>query len=266
MKVGIRQAVSGVEASRYFDAIRNQILGDLEANRNDRSLAGRVDPLVLPLVSFINSSFEQYVTSSSCSGRISLFHKGKVEGDHALTNEPWLRERKRGAFGRGALFQSHDFLPDIELTVRESLIPILTEFAEWRAGQLITPTTVATELLQLKYEPMILHIICKDIEAAASLLQCASEAAQTNSGIVSCSKGTPESRKITCCITSPLIVDIPLLSHGSWALGSTVFTNEAWMGLLRHTLGHMNRLAAENLRRMHLLQEKMQVRLLAGGH
>ncbi|KPA85023.1 putative mitochondrial hypothetical protein [Leptomonas pyrrhocoris] len=260
----LRKAVPGVAESHFFTSMRKQILTDLQSNTNDKSLAGRVDPQIAGLVHYVNSSFPQYVTSSSCAGRVSLFHKGGKESKGTAkvtesTSNPeavasaaalLIERRKRGSFGQGTLFQSHDALPeDTRGAVAELIVPALEKFWVWRQTQASKPALYASEVLQLKFEPMILHVLCADIEAAAELLSCGSESGQMNSGVVSCSRGTKEHRKITCCITSPLCVDVPLFAHDAWCLPHESFRSDAWATFLSCTVRHINVLFEENTRR-----------------
>ncbi|CAJ1033024.1 Methyltransferase TYW3, putative [Leishmania lindenbergi] len=257
--------------------MRAQILSDLRTNTNDRSLAGRVDPQVAEVVDYINGSFTQYVTSSSCGGRVSLFHKGETSSGTASSPqaavEPGdslvlraassVERRKRGSFGRGTLFQSHDPLPtDTSITVRNGIVPVLEQFWMWRQGQLSDALLRTTEVLQLKFEPMILHVLCADVKAAAELLKCGSESGQMNSGIVSCSRGTKTHPKITCCLTSPLCIDVPLFAHDLWCISPADFRSNVWVTFLTASLNHVNTLFAENAaRRKRLVWE---LRSLAG--
>ncbi|GET91714.1 methyltransferase TYW3, putative [Leishmania tarentolae] len=272
----LRAAVSGVEESQYFASMRAQILSDLRTNTNDRSLAGRVDPQIAELVEYINSSFTQYVTSSSCGGRATLFHKGITSdgtgsapyttaepvGSSLATDVSSAERRKRGSFGRGTLYQSHDPLPtDTCITVRESIVPALEEFWAWRQAQTSDARLQTTEMLQLKFEPMILHVLCADFQAAAELLKCGSESGQMNSGIVSCSRGTTAHRKITCCITSPLCVDVPLFSHDTWCISPANFRSNVWTTFLTATLSHINALFAENATRRKRFEVELHARV-----
>lgn len=275
--LALRKAVAGVEESQFFSSMRKQILADLQANTNDRSLAGRVDPQIAALVHYINTSFPQFVTSSSCAGRVSLFHKGVKHASTPLTTttdsaafeapgtgtaSSLVERRKRGSFGRGTLYQSHDALPeDTSSVVADSIVPALTDFWAWRQTQISDTALYTSEVLQLKFEPMILHVLCADIEAAAELLTCGSESGQMNSGVVSCSRGTKSHRKITCCITSPLCVDIPLFAHNRWCLPSDDFRSEAWTTLLTSTLHHVNILFDENARRRERFVAELRNRL-----
>ncbi|RNF27537.1 tRNA wybutosine-synthesizing protein 3 [Trypanosoma conorhini] len=238
---------------------REKILADLRENRNDKSHAGRVDPLVAPLVHLINDKFRCYVTSSSCSGRVSLFHRGQV----SAAVEGQRAERKRGAFGQGALFQTHDAFSDVERAVEQLLVPALEGFSVWRTKQHEDdPLIYETELLQLKFEPMIVHVLCETMDDAARLLQCATESGQMESGVLSCSRGTSDARKITCCITSPLCVDIPLFAQGRWLLGHARFSSPEWKFLLTNTLIHINTLFSANEARRSRFAGEVQRRLL----
>ncbi|ORC87466.1 uncharacterized protein TM35_000222650 [Trypanosoma theileri] len=248
--------------STLFLERREKILSDLRENKNDKSLAGRVDPQIAPLVMFINENFTSYVTSSSCSGRASLFHKG-------LTSDPLPTERverKRGSFGQGTLFQSHDRFHDMESVVVEHLTPTLENFAAWRKQQEEyknnDPVVYKTELLQLKFEPMIIHILCETMEDASKLLQCATESGQMESGVLSFSRWTNEQRKITCCITSSLRLDIPLFAEGQWLLGHANFNSPEWRALLMNSVRHMNMLFDENEERRSRFTSELKTRLL----
>ncbi|KAG5496437.1 hypothetical protein JKF63_02739 [Porcisia hertigi] len=272
----LRKSVAGVEESQFFASMRTQILSDLRTNANDRSLAGRVDPQVMGLVDYINRSFTQYVTSSSCGGRVSLFHKGVASGGTATSSQTaaetaqssasqtaasLVERRKRGSFGRGTLFQSHDPLPtDTSIAVRESIVPALERFWEWRQEEPSDAVLQASEVLQLKFEPMILHVLCADVKAAAELLKCATESGQMNSGIVSCSRGTEANPKITCCITSPLCVDVPLYAHNTWLISPADFCSDVWAAFLTGILNHVNALFAENTRRRDRFELEVRTR------
>lgn len=273
----LRKAVAGVEESQFFSSMRKQIISDLQTNANDKSLAGRVDPQIAELVHYVNASFPQYVTSSSCAGRVSLFHKGVKESqttakspasgaddDAAATVAgPLAERRKRGSFGLGTLYQSHDPLPtDTRGVVATSIVPVLEQFWAWRSTQVTDPLLHTSEVLQLKFEPMILHVLCADVEAAAELLKCGSESGQMNSGIVSCSRGTKAHRKITCCITSPLCVDVPLFAHDTWCLPCDNFRSETWAVFLNSTLRHVNVLFDENARRRERFVAELRTRLM----
>lgn len=171
-------------------------------------------------------------------------------------------KRKRGDFGLGTLFQSHDTLDPLEDVVNKQLIPALTGFYSWRQTQRSDALTCETELLQLKFEPMIVHILCADMEAASVLLQCASESGQMNSGVLSCSRGTRDYPKVTCCITSPLVMDIPLYHLDQYIISPEDFHSSSWVQLLHHSVQYANMLFAENLKRKRRFISELDKRVL----
>ena len=59
-----------------FSSRKRSILEELK-NDKDNSPKGTVDAPIIPLLQFINS-LEDYVTTSSCSGRHSIFMHSKV--------------------------------------------------------------------------------------------------------------------------------------------------------------------------------------------
>ena len=113
----------------------------------DKSPKGSLDEPTAPLVHDINRH-PDYVTTSSCSGRVSLF---ATFGD----------ERNRG--GRW-LFVQHATVTIREVT--DALTPPPTQ-----------PATPPPELVLFKHEPGILHVQCRHLEAAKRLLQACSRPA-----------------------------------------------------------------------------------------
>ena len=120
----------------------------------DKSPKGSLDEPTAPLVHDINRH-PDYVTTSSCSGRVSLF---ATFGD----------EHNRG--GRWLLVQ-HATVTVRELT--EALTPPPTQ-----------PAAPPPELVLFKHEPAILHVQCRHLEAAKRLLQVALGAGFRESGVV----------------------------------------------------------------------------------
>ena len=101
--------------------------------KEDKSLKGSWDEKILSLCSAINSK-KDFFTSSSCSGRIVLI---KTSDSHKKQDTAWL-------------FTSHkevsykDIEPSLEGLPEETVI--------------------------FRYEPFILHIVCRDLQSADSLL------------------------------------------------------------------------------------------------
>lgn len=283
-------------SSFNFSAAREAIIRDLQENTNDKSLAKKVDKRVLPLVSWINregdasDSFGSYVTTSSCSGRILLFHRCDVRGVP--------RRAKRGSLGKGKLVEWHDPVADVEHAVHTRIIPAIQSLAEVICRREEQETDdypfSCSELLHLQFRPMILHILAKDAGSAALLLKCARESGQNASGVLSLSHACSEDEhgevkmlssalgKLTCCITSSLAIDVPLYANGRWLLsippskdfgkrsvsstnpeserGGTCIDQE-WECLLANTILHANDLFTINFQRMNRFLAEMKRRM-----
>jgi tRNA(Phe) wybutosine-synthesizing methylase Tyw3 len=250
----------------WFAANRLEILHNIEHNQKDKSLAGGVDPLIRPLVDFINRD-TRYVTLSSCSGRYSLFHRVSTsrapasrlsDSDQELEGSASKPSMKRGA-GLGTLYQTHDpFDADrgadtsAELAL-QALAPLLLP------GR---PSVEGDELLQLKFEPMILHVMCSGLEDAVRLLNAANDAGLRRSGILAVSRraaAQPSSSegKYTVNLTSALHFDVPVMVNGRWCVADTSSMSE-----LRHCFRHWAATAAglfaENTKRMGRLEQALQ--------
>lgn len=254
--------------STWFEQFRADTLRHLAQNTNDKSLAGRVDPLVLPLVTAINAHAEM-VTLSSCSGRLTLFHRGTTSvpvGDGDATSQL----AKRGALGRGTLFQTHDPILDkarVDVVVQD-LMTAIDAFVQWRRGLGVSVggAAVANELLQFKFEPMILHIMVGELEHATRILNAASESGQRRSGILAVSRcsGAQQKKpqKITVNVTSALCFDVPLFTHGSFAL---LDNREQLEVSIRDWTTHASSLFSENTVRMERFQRELSKRFPVGG-
>ena len=120
-------------------------------DNQDKSKKGEVDELVISLIDKINS-FEDYFTTSSCSGRIMIIKPSGVKKD-----VEWL-------------FSSHN---EVE---PELLIKKIHDFAN-----------KSKEQLWFKIEGFILHIACRDMESADKLLKLVKKIGLKRSGIVSTS-------------------------------------------------------------------------------
>ena len=114
-----------------FASDRNQLLSRLEAGR-DLSPKGQIDKPIAALVQFINGISVHYVTTSSCSGRISVYESG---GPKVIR---WLLVR------HGVITTS---------LVKAALISASTN----------------APLVNFKCEPFILHVQCSNLESASVL-------------------------------------------------------------------------------------------------
>ncbi|XP_055939017.1 tRNA wybutosine-synthesizing protein 3 homolog isoform X2 [Argiope bruennichi] len=137
--------------------------------REDLSRKGSVDDKIFDLVCFINAQ-EFYVTTSSCSGRTSVFVHSE--------------QRKKGC---DWLLISHDIVrPDDVIQALEN-----------HSGS-------AT----LKFEPFVLHVQCSTVEAAQKLHTASIESGFRNSGMSVSKKGKIISAiRSTLCLEVPLSCD-----------------------------------------------------------
>lgn len=162
-----------------------------QSSKQDRSLIGSIDIGILHLVNEINR-IESLVTTSSCSGRLTLFHQEKIErdkegeetkdvGDEKREDEahsPDSRERhavgkkKRGK-GKGFLFVSHN--PSIDKSLSHTLYNIVND-------TLAKDEYSSRSTIRLTFEPMILHVRCESLLAADLLMAAAHDAGLRRSG------------------------------------------------------------------------------------
>lgn len=162
-----------------FNQSKKEILKNLKL-AIDKSPKGNVD---LPIRTFIHRINEHvdYVTTSSCSGRISVFQ-------HPNDSD----ENKGGKW----IIASHDVVtPDQLLSV-------------------LTPSLIReTKKLIFKHEPFIMHVQCRDLDAAKALLQVGLAKGFRESGIVLGQK------KIMVAIrTTANSLELPLILHNELLL------------------------------------------------
>ena len=127
--------MSDAFTSVEFVASKRQLLEDIEKGV-DNSPKGSLDMPIRPLVSLIND-IEGLVTTSSCSGRISIFRNDTSPGTKGIN---WLLVR-------------HSVI---------SVADIMEATSQLQAAD-------GETLTLLKCEGMILHVMCKDLQSAREL-------------------------------------------------------------------------------------------------
>lgn len=130
-----------------FSLFKKETLKNIE-DGVDYSPKGSIDPLVLDLVNLINKH-PDYVTTSSCSGRISTFVHSAVEEAKGVR---WLLV-KHGVVTSDEVVASLDNVQ------------------------------AADQLVWIKVEPMILHIACNSLEVAKKLHSFCLESGFRESGL-----------------------------------------------------------------------------------
>jgi tRNA(Phe) wybutosine-synthesizing methylase Tyw3 len=166
-----------------FDASKASILHNINAGV-DFSFKGSIDAPILELVNFING-LDNYYTTSSCSGRASVFRSG-----NSAKHIHWLLVR-------------HRLISKAELVVA---------LQEQVPGEDFTDG-----LVTLKCEPFILHINCRDIESARSLHEVVTLCGFRESGIKLGNKKVILAVRTTAnCMELPLAKGSNLLVNDSY--------------------------------------------------
>jgi len=139
----------------------------------DRSKKGDVDKDAIPIIDAINSK-DNYYTTSSCSGRISLFQEATTgRKDHSK----WL-------------FVKHDYVTENEIFNGLSKI------------------SDSSETVWFRQEAPIFHVACKTNEDAIKLLELCRDMGFKHSGIIGQSK-----RSVVEIIFNDKI-DVPVAANG----------------------------------------------------
>ena len=163
-----------------FEAKKKHILQNLQSMcATDRSPKGSVDGRCFPIMKLLNEH-PDYVTTSSCSGRVALFHQGPATCDSG-SQEPndenevqsSAEHNMKRAGGAGWLFVSHECATPTEET----------EIVEVVVGAAKNPL-LGSGHCSLKSEPFVMHVQCRTLEAAKALHHVAATTAGfRNSGL-----------------------------------------------------------------------------------
>ena len=172
-----------------FDQRKRKIVQDLAGNLNDLSPKGNVDEPVLPLVELLNTH-PDYVTTSSCSGRISCH----VVDEAANKGGRWA-------------YISHS-LDDPHHIVSQLLADV---------GSDENPDQAQTST-NFKFEPFVLHCECRSLVAATGLLAVAIGAGFRESGIMNADKRVMLAVRGSLRIEAPVAVGSELLVPESYLL------------------------------------------------
>lgn len=156
-----------------FDQKKNAILAEITSVQPDLSPKGTIDELCLPIMHLINSHVDM-VTTSSCSGRISIFAEGTKIHNGIM---------KVGGKGEGGkwLYVSHD-----SDKVHNWLTKLEFEGAniiETNSDEVNSRLDGSKRYILFKYEPFILHVKCRDFNSASKLYNVAMSCGFRESGI-----------------------------------------------------------------------------------
>ena len=146
----------------------NQI-GTTSPDNPDASPKGTLDVALLPLINLINSHPDM-VTTSSCSGRVSVF----LEGNKVKANQI-------GGKGGGGkwLFITHDPSELNDTWWTENLIKYTQSEGAIRSEE----NDLCDRYVLYKFEPMILHVKCRNHDISSKLYSHAMACGFRESGI-----------------------------------------------------------------------------------
>lgn len=228
------------QTDKEFLAHKQQLMCALASNACDHSPKGAVDCKCLQLMHMLNTH-DDYVTTSSCSGRIALFHSGSLHetrsgGCAAADSARAAVMMKRGDKNAlGWLLAKHGVLTEREMDILvrcfcgeissdnviksdESYAGENNEAADelqgaWVRGGVLNSDNIIPSfgMIALKMEPFVMHVECRTIESAKLLLSAAvADGGFRNSGV------TPPGKKTMCAIrhAAGVGLDVPLVVDG----------------------------------------------------
>ena len=172
----------------------------------DKSPIGCVDRKIRGLVNLINRHPE-YVTLSSCSGRVALFDPSGSPAGCAEAGSEGDVSRGTEASGKGRgrwIFVTHDVLPDLGKRMVDSLHEVGRERRRSRQNN----PSDDDEPVTCKHEPVLMHVGASSLEAGKKMLHIAkSTCAMRESGlVVTDTRVTVELRTTGTSLCLPLIV------------------------------------------------------------
>ncbi|MFA6073476.1 MAG: tRNA wybutosine-synthesizing 3 family protein [Candidatus Woesearchaeota archaeon] len=157
----------------YFDKTKKSMLEQLY--KPDKSFKGTVDDDAIPVINEFNSK-KDYYTTSSCSGRISLFYESSTGKKHEA----------------GWQFVEH------RIVTTKEILESLKELPE--------------ETLWFKMETPIFHIACRDENSAEKLLELCRNLGFKRSGIIS--TGNSSGKRIIIEIIFNDKIEVPVAMNG----------------------------------------------------
>lgn len=202
-----------------FDRTKVDILKDIQSGV-DWSPKGSIDAPVRELVAYINN-LPDYVTTSSCSGRISCFRD-----DNRTKGIEWLLVKHR------------------TVTLSEVYNSVQVQTPNEKSSVPQTETDIEKSLVMLKCEPFILHVQCRSVTAAQQLHRVGMGCGFRESGI-----GLGQKKTMVAIRTSALSMELPV------AIGNKFILDDS---ALRIIVSECNRKLCANFSRIDRLLQKLK--------
>ncbi|UJR25420.1 hypothetical protein I4U23_006767 [Adineta vaga] len=170
--------------SKHFDQWKHDALA---MDKEDLSRKHSIDDYIVNLINQINNH-PDYYTSSSCSGRTIVFTTSAIVTSSTKSDCQWL-------------YVTHE----------QADLNTILECLEQRSKDI--------DMISIKFEAFILHIICRTLECAKVLLNIALECGYRNSGLVMSNQG-----KITLAIRSTHALEVPIVIDGCLCVDQNYIT------------------------------------------
>ncbi|KAA8618404.1 TYW3 domain-containing protein [Pyrenophora tritici-repentis] len=169
-----------------FETRKRNIIEQLDCpddEYQDLSPKGSIDAPIRDLIGEINN-LQGLVTTSSCSGRISIFLEGRKADAGVVEPVSEIEESRAGPGGKGGggawLFISHE-----PIETKQATPNYISEFGMTKVEDGMIIPNVSARYIHLKFEPMILHILSASLEDAQRVLTAALAGGFRESGAVS---------------------------------------------------------------------------------
>src|SRR3989338_9212408 len=192
-----------------FEQSKKQILESLHAvEYSDKSRKGSVDAPVVELIERINAS-EDYVTTSSCSGRIVLFDQVGTSSTSPDDDDDAALSRTKAGSG-GWVLAEHALVSFPQ--VKDALLAALSSqssSSESSPSSASSSSAAPSSVMWIRHEPFILHVQCRNLEAAQALHLVAREAGFRESGL-----SVGRKKTMLAIRTTPLVLVAPVAING----------------------------------------------------
>ncbi|KAL2642169.1 hypothetical protein R1flu_009756 [Riccia fluitans] len=186
---------------KEFEVRKQAVMRALASEEVDKSRKGGVDIQIAELIRKINSH-PQFYTTSSCSGRISLFldhPQQPTPSDDAFHaefghdgNEDGTKEMEKKQKGGYWIYVSHE-----PAVVSEVLHSVREKYASEQKGPLV-----------FRFEPFILALECSSLVSSQQLVTCALASGFRESGITSAGK------RCIVAIRCSIRMEVPIADGG----------------------------------------------------
>ncbi|KAI3636954.1 hypothetical protein MIR68_005221 [Amoeboaphelidium protococcarum] len=163
-----------------FNQRKVEILKSIDDN--DKSVKQSIDVHALPIVNLLND-MNQFVTTSSCSGRISIV----AQPSDSNSSENNKMKKKASEW----IYASHDLVDDSSSVIELMKLPS-------GSGQNFE------SVIYFKMEPFVLHVEADSVQNGEALLKIALQAGYRNSGL------TLSKSRVMVGIRHTMKLDVPI--------------------------------------------------------